>query len=100
MRTAVSAMSTVGTARTHSFVFISARNEWFHGPVVIASAGVKSVTICQVIVIRFFFAPSFVATRMTGPGSNSMNAFSSGSSVKLMFFRTPFAAGFSPIVGS
>jgi hypothetical protein len=62
---------------------------------VIASAGVKSVTICQVIVIRFFLPPSFVATRMTGPGSNSMNAFSSGSSAKPMKFRTPFVWVFS-----
>ena len=76
-----SAISTVGTAGTHSRVCVKAWNEWFQGPVVNASCGVKSVTMCHEIVIRLFFSPSFVATRMTGPGSNSMKAFFNGNSL-------------------
>src|SRR5450830_1992457 len=75
MRTTVSSISTVGTLMTHSFVSSMVPNEWFHGPVEMAMCGVKSITMCQEIVITLFLLWSLVETSTTGPDSRKVNPF-------------------------
>src|SRR3546814_6497185 len=52
--TAVSIMSTVGIAITHSLLSTSARSLWFQGPVVTAKVAETSITMLPVIVITLF----------------------------------------------
>ncbi len=79
-RTTVSIMPAGGMQTTHSRVFISASNEWFHGPVVMAMWCAKSIAMVHEIVITLLRLPSNVVTHTTGPGSMNVNARATGTS--------------------
>ena len=67
--TTLSIISTAGTHKQHCFVRSIVSKDSFQLPVQMAMRGVKSITICQEIVITLSFFPSCVVTSKTAPDS-------------------------------
>jgi len=65
-------------ASTHARLSHSAVHEWFQGPVVSANSASKLRTIVQLMVMMLGLVPSWVVTRITGPGSTRVKARESG----------------------